>query len=148
MGGPLLYLPGLILFLVGILFVLINLVVSHLVHPHVRTPEKYISYECGEDPVGNAWIQFNHRFYLVALVFVIFDVEIILLFPWILVFKEFGWFGFFEITFFIGMLVLALAYAWVKQALVWDKPRPKYVSITQPVQTKPSPGEEEHVATA
>ena len=122
------YLIGLVLFATGIGFVLFNLVLSHIIHPHVRTHEKYVAYECGEDPVGGAWIQFNHRFYLLALAFVIFDVEVVFLFPWVIVFRELGWFGLIEVVVFIGVLLIGLAYAWKKHALVWDKPEPKYVS--------------------
>ena len=121
------YLAGFILFLGGVAFVLANVLLSHIVHPHVRTHEKYIAYECGEDPVGNAWIQFNHRFYLLALTFVIFDVEVVLLFPWVLVFREFRWFGFVDVFIFVVILLFGLAYAWKKGALVWDKPEPRYV---------------------
>jgi|GEM_PF-24707 len=120
------YLPGLVLFVGGAVFVILNVVLSHLIHPHVRTYEKYVAYECGEDPVGGAWIQFNHRFYLLALAFVVFDVEVVLLFPWVVVFREFGWFGFIEVLVFIAVLLFGLAYAWKKEALVWDKPQPMY----------------------
>ncbi len=139
------YLAGFILFLGGIAFVLANVLLSHIVHPHVRTHEKYIAYECGEDPVGNAWIQFNHRFYLLALTFVIFDVEVVLLFPWVLVFREFRWFGFIDVFIFVVILLFGLAYAWKKGALVWDKPEPRYaigrIPTAVPTGTVTSPEE-------
>ena len=148
-GGLILYLPGLLLFVGGIGFVIANLILSHILHPHVRTHEKYTTYECGEDPIGNAWVQFNHRFYLIALIFVIFDVEIILMFPWVLAFRDFGWFGFVDLVIFLAILVIGLAYAWVKGALVWDKPRPRYTSAA-PVSEQPisDRSEDSHAAVA
>ena len=83
--------------------------------------EKYISYECGEDPTGSAWIQFNIRFYVVALIFIIFDVEIIFLLPWAVVFKQLGMFAFVEGLIFIAILVVGLAYVWAKGDLLWVK---------------------------
>jgi len=83
--------------------------------------EKYISYECGEDPTGSAWIQFNIRFYVIALIFIIFDVEIIFLLPWAVVFKQLGMFAFVEGLIFIAILVVGLAYVWAKGDLLWVK---------------------------
>ena len=85
------------------------------------SPEKYISYECGEDPTGSAWIQFNIRFYVIALIFIIFDVEIIFLLPWAVVFKQLGMFAFVEGLIFIAILAVGLAYVWAKGDLQWVK---------------------------
>ena len=148
-GGLILYLPGLFLFLGGLGFVLGNLVLSHILHPHVRTREKYTTYECGEDPVGHAWVQFNHRFYLIALIFVVFDVEVVLMFPWVVAYRAYGWMGVVDLMIFVGLMVVALVYAWAKGALVWDKPRPRYTSAT--LEKPPEAdrrSEDRHVAVA
>jgi NADH:ubiquinone oxidoreductase subunit 3 (subunit A) len=108
---------------VGILFIIITLLISRLVRPKGKySPEKYIPYECGEIPVGSAWIQFNIRFYVIALIFIIFDVEVIFLLPWAVVFKTLGGFAFIEGLIFIGILVIGLAYVWRKGDLSWVKP--------------------------
>jgi NADH-quinone oxidoreductase subunit A len=80
-----------------------------------------MSYECGEVPEGSAWIRFNIRFYVVALIFLIFDVEIVFLLPWAVVFKKLGAFAFMEGLIFIGILAIGLAYVWNKGDLEWVK---------------------------
>ncbi len=101
--------------------------------------EKLTTYESGEDPVGNANIQFNVRFYVVALVFLLFEVELLFLFPWAVVFGNeeligqtnglWGWFAFAEMTVFVGILILGLAYAWGKGYLDWVRPEAKIPEI-------------------
>jgi NADH-quinone oxidoreductase subunit A len=86
-------------------------------HP---TPVKLEPYECGEPTVGPARVKFRTWFYLVALVFVVFDVEAVFLFPWAVVFQELGMFAFIEMVVFIGILLFGLAYAWRKGALQWQ----------------------------
>jgi NADH-quinone oxidoreductase subunit A len=115
---------GVLLFMVvGILFILITLLLARLVRPKGKySPDKYIPYECGETPVGSAWIQFNIRFYVIALIFIIFDVEIIFLLPWAVVFKRLGAFAFIEGLIFVAILVVGLAYVWRKGDLAWVKP--------------------------
>ncbi|MFC1556119.1 NADH-quinone oxidoreductase subunit A, partial [candidate division KSB1 bacterium] len=83
------------------------------------TDEKMLPYECGEDPVGSAWIRFNNRFYIVALVFIIFDIEVVFLFPWALVFKKLGMFAFIEMMVFLAILFAGFAYVWAKGDLEW-----------------------------
>ena len=78
------------------------------------------TYECGEEPIGDAWVQFNMRYYIFALLFVIFDVEIVFLYPWAVVFSQLGIIAFMEMMIFIGILVVGLAYAWAKGALKWQ----------------------------
>jgi NADH-quinone oxidoreductase subunit A len=102
-------------FLVGI----IALSISWLVRPSNPTAQKNQIYECGEEPKGTPWMQFNNRFYTVALVFLLFDVEVVFLFPWAVVFKELGMFAFVEMFVFVGILLVGLAYAWVKGDLEW-----------------------------
>jgi NADH-quinone oxidoreductase subunit A len=111
---------GILMFLIaGAAFVGVTLTVSSLVRPSKYTKEKYLPYECGEDPVGSSWVQFNIRFYVFALVFIIFDVEAVFLFPWAVVYKGLGLFAFVEGLIFIGILVLGLAYLWAKGDLEW-----------------------------
>lgn len=109
----------LIFLVVGCVFVLLNLTVSRLLQTRLFTEEKYIPYECGEDPVGDTRIKFNARFYIIALIFLIFDVEIVFLFPWGVVFREIGVLAFVEMVIFIAILLVGLAYVWVKGDLEW-----------------------------
>ncbi|MGB9773897.1 MAG: NADH-quinone oxidoreductase subunit A [Bacteroidota bacterium] len=111
--------------LVAILFVAVVMFVARLLRPHRPSRDKLRTYECGEEPVGEPWVKFNIRFYVVALIFVIFDVEVVFLFPWATVFAQLGWFAFIEMMVFIGMLLVGLAYVWAKGDLEWDKPQPQ-----------------------
>ncbi len=113
----------LVFFGVGVVFVFGALLVSRLVHTVHRTPEKLLNYECGEDPVGSPWVKFNIRFYMVALGFIIFDVETVFLFPWAVVFRELGLFAFIEMMIFVLVLMVGLAYIWAKGDIEWVKPR-------------------------
>lgn len=103
----------------GILFVLAGFLISRFIRPHNPYPEKLTTYECGEEPVGGAWIQYNVRYYLFAILFVVFDVEIFFLFPWALVFRSLGLYSFIEMMVFLALLLLALIYAWRKGDLRW-----------------------------
>jgi NADH-quinone oxidoreductase subunit A len=106
--------------LLGAAFAIGSLVFAFLVHPsRPSEKDKLMSYECGEEPVGWSFIQFNLRFYVYALVFVIFDVEVIFIFPWAVVFQRLGLFAFVEMMVFIGILLVGYAYAWRKGALEW-----------------------------
>jgi NADH-quinone oxidoreductase subunit A len=109
----------LIFLIVGSLFVVLNLTVSRLLHTKIFSSEKYIPYECGEDPIGDTRIKFNTRFYVIALIFLIFDVEAVFLFPWAVVFRDFGLFAFLEMLVFIAILLVGLAYVWAKGDLEW-----------------------------
>lgn len=111
----------LVFFLVAGAFVLVNNVLSQLFHTKLYTAEKVIPYECGEDPLDDARIKFNIRFYIVALVFLVFDVEIAFLFPWGVVFRQLGLIAFVEMVIFIGILLVGLAYVWVKGDLEWSR---------------------------
>lgn len=88
--------------------------------PHNPDPIKSSTYECGMDTIGPSWIQFNFRYYYYALLFVIFDVEAIFMYPWAVHFKQLGLFGLVEMTIFILILVLGYVYAWKKRALEWQ----------------------------
>lgn len=106
----------------GALFVCINILISRIIQTRNPHPMKLSIYECGELPEGNSWIQFNIRFYVIALVFLIFEVEIVFLFPWAVVFKDLGAFALIEMLIFVGILLVGLAYVWAKGDLEWDKP--------------------------
>ena len=107
---------------VGALFLAVSLLLSSLVRPSKYSAEKLIPYECGENPVGSPWIQFNIRFYVFALIFIIFDVEVAFLLPWAVVFKKLGLFAFIEGLIFIAILAVGLAYVWAKGDLQWVRP--------------------------
>jgi NADH-quinone oxidoreductase subunit A len=113
----------LLFLVVGLIFLAFTLLFSRLIQAHGQPgKDKYIPYECGEIPVGSAWIRFNIRFYVFALIFIIFDVEVVFLLPWAVVFKKLGSFAFVEGLVFIGILVVGLAYVWKKGDLEWVKP--------------------------
>jgi NADH-quinone oxidoreductase subunit A len=104
---------------ISILFILGSLTLGRILRPQHPSPEKLSTYECGEEAIGSAWIQFNVRFYIVALIFLIFDVEIAVLFPWATIFKKNGLLPFVEMMLFVGILVVGFAYVWVKGDLEW-----------------------------
>ena len=99
--------------------------IAKLVRPSKPGGEKGVAYECGELPVGSSWVRFNIRFYLVALFFIVFDVEVLFLYPWATVFKDLfpvaGSLVFVEMAVFIAILVIGLAYVWAKGDLDWVK---------------------------
>lgn len=138
-GEILLYIIG------GFVFVLGGLITAWLIRPNRPNVEKLSTYESGEEPAGSAWGQFNIRFYIVALVFILFDVEIVFLFPWATVFGQkelidatdgvWGWFALAEMVLFIGILALGLAYVWAKGFLSWVKPqevKPNFKGVVPP----------------
>ncbi len=121
---------ALLFMVVALVFLLVTLLMARLVRPAgTYSKDKYIPYECGEVPEGSAWIQFNIRFYVFALIFIIFDVEVVFLLPWAVVFKNLGAFAFIEGLIFVAILIVGLAYVWQKGDLAWikpeDLPRPK-----------------------
>ena len=119
------------------------LLFGKLLRPNRPNEEKLTTYESGEEPVGNANVQFNPRFYVIALIFVLFDVELVFLFPWATVFAQprliaetdglWGWFTLAEAFIFVGILALGLAYAWAKGYLDWEKPQPEIPRTDSPV---------------
>jgi len=104
---------------VAVGFLVVNLLVWKVIRPSRYSEEKLTTYECGENPTGSAWIQFNIRFYVFALIFIVFDVEAVFLLPWAVVFRELGPLAFVEGLVFIAILVVALAYVWRKGDLEW-----------------------------
>ncbi len=120
------------LFLVlGMLIVAVTLLLSRLLQPRKREKDKFIPYECGIVPEGEAWIQFNNRFYVIALIFIIFDVEVLFLFPWAVVFDTMGMVAFVEMMIFIAILLVGLAYVWAKGDLNWVKPKPRLAHLAK-----------------
>ena len=111
-------------FILAILFVAGGLVTSRLIRPNKPNAIKLAPYECGEDPVGPSWIKFNIRYYVVALIFVLFDVEVLFLFPWAVVLRRLGGFALMEMFTFVGILLIGYAYVWAKGDLDWARPRP------------------------
>jgi NADH-quinone oxidoreductase subunit A len=114
-----------IFFIVGAIFVAGGLVAAWMIRPKRGYPDKLTTYECGEEPVGTSWIKFNIRFYVIALIFLIFDVEVVFLFPWAVVYQKLGLFAFFEMLVFLAILLVGYAYVWTNGDLNWDKPKPQ-----------------------
>lgn len=126
----------LIFLIVGSFVVVAAMFTARLLRPHRPNAEKLSTYECGEDTIGPSWVRFNIRFYVVALIFLIFDVEVVFLFPWALVYKNLGMYAFIEMIVFLLILVAGYIYVWGKGDLDWDKPRPKYLELVrQRIQT-------------
>ena len=114
--------------ILGIIMVAVPLIVQSLVAPSKKSKEKLETYECGEESEGSAWLQFNIRFYVIALSFLIFDVEVVFLFPWAVVFKDLGLLAMVEMAIFLVILIVGLAYVWVKADLNWVKRKVKYAA--------------------
>ena len=112
--------------IISVGFIYITLLIGKLIRPHKPNPMKNSPYECGEVPVGNAWINFNIRYYILALIFLLFDVEVALILPVATVYKEwlgsgFGLYALIEIVLFILILVIIMIYAWGRGDLSWVK---------------------------
>ena len=105
--------------LIGIAFVLVNLFLSSLIRPTDPSTEKRLPYECGEESSGTGFVRFNTRFYIIGLVFLIFDIETVFIFPWAVILKGAGVFVLLEMVVFLAILVAGLAYAWGKGDLEW-----------------------------
>ena len=119
---PIIIFTGLALLLIGL-----PLGLQYILSPRKnKGGDKLISYECGEIPEGSAWVQFNIRFYVIALIFLIFDVEIVFLFPWAVVYKELGLLAFIEAFIFVLILVVGFMYVWKKGDLDWVKMNVRY----------------------
>ncbi|MGD8317679.1 MAG: NADH-quinone oxidoreductase subunit A [Myxococcales bacterium] len=88
--------------------------------PKNMTPEKAIPYESGSETTGASHIRLSIKFYLTAILFVVFDIEAVFLYPWASLFRDLGWFGFIEMTSFLAVLGVTLIYAWRKEALKWE----------------------------
>lgn len=120
------YFPVLVFILVGLAFGCVPILLGWLVAPHRPDSEKLSPFECGFAPFEDARMKFDVRYYLIAIIFIIFDLEIAFLFPWAVIFQEIvgtpavKMFGFVEMFVFIGILVVGYVYAWAKGALDWE----------------------------
>lgn len=126
------YIPVIVFIGLAIALLIVPLIIQHLVSPrHNKNNDKLMSYECGEVPEGSAWVKFNIRFYIIALVFIIFDVEVVFLFPWAAVYQDFiaagnGLLVLIEMLLFVIILTIGFAYVWIKGDLDWVKMKLKY----------------------
>lgn len=107
-------------FIVGAFLVGVAIIFASVFAPRSVNPQKSEPYECGIPTKGLTWLQFNIGYYLFAILFLVFDVEIVFVFPWAVVMRELGMVAFVEICIFFFILILGLAYAWKKHALVWE----------------------------
>ena len=114
------YLPVLLFLLVSIIFSIGVLSLSFLVSPKKPNNEKLSPYECGFEPFSDSRNQFDVRFYLVAILFIIFELEVAFLFPWAVSLEGIGMFGFLSMIVFLGLLTIGFVYEWKKGALEWD----------------------------
>ena len=117
-------------FLLSIIFVAGGIVSNFFIRPSKPNELKLSIYECGEDPIGSGWLKFNIRFYVVALIFILFDVEIVFLFPWAVVYKQMGVLAFSEMLVFLAVLIVGFAYVWVKGDLDWVRPKPYVAELS------------------
>ncbi|MCF6138894.1 NADH-quinone oxidoreductase subunit A [Pseudalkalibacillus berkeleyi] len=113
------YLVVLMFLLLGILLPVVALTAGKLLRPSKPTKEKQTTYESGIEPFHQSWVQYNVRYYIFALLFVIFDVETVFLYPWAVAYEKLGIFALIEMTIFIIMLLIGLIYAWKKKVLKW-----------------------------
>ena len=114
------YLPLLVIFLVSAFIGLLIIVLSTALSLRRNTDVKLMPYECGMDPIGDARRRFSVRFFLIGMLFIVFDIELIFLFPWATIYRDLMIFGFVEMLIFVLVLALGLAYVWRKGALEWE----------------------------
>lgn len=114
------YIPLLIVFGFSAFLALFFIVASRFLGPRRETPEKQMTYECGIDPIGDARLRFSVKFFIIAIIFLVFDVEVVFLYPWAVLFRKLGVFGFIEMAIFLLVLILGLFYVWKRGALEWE----------------------------
>ncbi len=114
------YLPILIFLIIGLLMGVVMLVLGFILSPRRPDAEKQSPYECGFEAFEDARMQFDVRYYLVAILFIIFDLEIAFLFPWGVVLDQIGWAGFWAMMVFLDLLTVGFVYEWKKGALEWE----------------------------
>ncbi len=112
--------------IIGAVLLTAALLLAKILSPARPSKNKLSTYECGEEVEGSSWVQFNIRYYVIALIFIIFDVEVLFLFPWAVVYKELGWLAFVEMAIFLLILIVGLIYVWKKGDLDWVKYKVKY----------------------
>ncbi len=114
------FIPILMMAIVAAGFSAVALGLSHYVGKRVNDPAKLAPYECGITPVGTARERFHTRFYLVAMLFIVFDIETVFFYPWAVIYKQLRIFGLIEMAVFVGILIVGFAWIWGKGALEWD----------------------------
>ncbi len=114
------YLPVIIFIAISLIIGLALLIAPFALAFKAPDAEKLSAYECGFNPFDDARMKFDVRFYLVAILFIIFDLEVAFLFPWAVSFGQLGWFGFISMSVFLGVLTIGFVYEWKKGALEWD----------------------------
>lgn len=114
------YLPILILGGIALGIGVVSLVAGRLLGPHKPDAEKLSSYECGFEAFDEARMPFDVRYYLIAILFIVFDLETAFLFPWAVAFRRIGWFGFVSMMLFLGLLVIGFIFEWKRGALTWE----------------------------
>ena len=121
------YLPILLMFVVAFGFAVGNIILSSVVGQRKRTRTKLMPYECGKDPVGSARERFSVKFYMIAMIFILFDIELIFLIPWAVVFKRltlaegYGTLAYVEMMLFVGLLLIGYVYVWKKGLFEWGE---------------------------
>ena len=120
-SSPVAYLPIVLMFLVALGFVLTTIIASHLLGPRRNTKIKLDSFECGIESQGNARLPFSIKYFLTAILFVLFDIEVIFMYPWAVNFKELGMLGVIEVFSFIALLLVGFYYMLSKKALKWEE---------------------------
>lgn len=115
------YLPVFLLILVALVLALFIFTATSLAGPKNMSPEKAVPYESGSETTGANHLKLSIKFYLTAILFVVFDIEAVFLYPWSATFRDLGWFGFVEMLSFIAILTITLVYAWRKGALEWER---------------------------
>lgn len=106
--------------ILGVLLPVVALTAGRFLRPHNPNPEKQTTYESGVEPIGGGWVRFNVRYYIFALLFVIFDVETVFLYPWAVAYDHLGLFALIEMLIFVLFLLVGLIYAWKKKVLKWS----------------------------
>ena len=114
------FVPILMMVIVATGFAVGSIAASHYLGRRVNYPAKLMPYECGVTPVGNAQERFHTRFYMIAMLFIVFDIETVFLYPWAVVYGQLGLFGLIEMGIFVAILLAGLVYVWGKGALEWD----------------------------
>jgi len=114
------YVPLLILFIVAAVLATAFFTLTSVLGPKNPTPEKMIPYECGSESTGGRFVKPSVKFYLTAILFVVFDIEAVLIYPWTTQFRALGWTGLATMVSFLALLVVALIYVWKKGALEWE----------------------------
>ena len=114
------YLPILLFLVIGVLVGVVPMLIGKVLSPSLPDAEKLSTYECGFEPFEDARMQFDIRYYLVAILFILFDLEIAFLFPWAVAFKDLDFFGLISMMIFLAILVVGFVYEWAKGALDWE----------------------------